>query len=574
MPGDTMPAPAGAPTPWKRHVAPVVGLVLLTLAAMGPVAGGEFLNWDDHYLLQHNPDYNPPNVAAVKRFWTETRFGFYIPLAYTTWSAVAVVGQTRDDAGRLVQDPSAFHGFNLLLHIGCALLVYAVVAKLLRAWCGGRGHAEGATAWAAVAGAAVFAVHPIQVEAIAWATNMYTPLSTLLALGALWLYLKFSDGVAGRGWMYAAATALFVLSTLAKPSTIVLPLIAAVIELALRGRRWRDVATPLGAWLALAMLPAVATALMPQHGSTVGGGVPPWARPLVAGDIVSFYLAKLLLPYDLAPDYGRSPRWLMARPAILFTAWIVPASLLLAAWLGRRRWPWGLASLLVFLLGVAPMLGLKGFDMQFYSSVADRYVYLAMLGAALGVGWAMSLAAGRKSVMAWAAAAVVLLAFVVLTHAQARRWHDTVRLFSYTLQVNSRSAIANRVLGFVLSQRGEYDRAADLYHAALRTLPDDPLTLYNLGNLRLAQRRYAEAVELYRRVPRTPKHAAAQNNLGIALFQLGDASAAEAAFVGAQRLDPHYQDAADNLARLRARLSTPPATTPATTPAATVPAAQ
>src|SRR4051812_42613296 len=171
--GEREPAPGAAGAPASRPFAWLLGVVLiaLTLVAFAPVVNAEFLNWDDFYLLQYNADYNPVRAASVASFWTRTRLSFYIPVAYTLWAGGALLGQTHDAAGHLVQDPRGFHPLNLLLHVVCVVLVYGLLRKLLGDGAREQGTEGGhedppARRWISVcaaAGAALFAVHPIQV---------------------------------------------------------------------------------------------------------------------------------------------------------------------------------------------------------------------------------------------------------------------------------------------------------------------------------------------------------------------------------------------------------------------------
>jgi tetratricopeptide (TPR) repeat protein len=273
----------------------------------------------------------------------------------------------------------------------------------------------------------------------------------------------------------------------------------------------------------------------------------------------------LFLPVKLVPDYGRSPRWLLAQQIFWFT-WIIPAALFALASLVRRRAPWLWASLLLFLFGLAPMLGLKEMSMQFYSSVADRYVYLAMVGPCLLVAWLLlKIPPARLPVALLAVVLPVAATLAVLSHAQCRRWYDTDTLFTYTLSVNPTSLAGLRITGYRLVETGDLDGAERRYRAALETQPNDASTLYNLGNLLLQQNQFTDAAELYGRIPLRGTHGAlAQNNLGIALIQLGKFEDATAAFRTASRLDPTYRDPADNLARLaRRRAAAPPVSAPA-----------
>jgi tetratricopeptide (TPR) repeat protein len=296
--------------------------------------------------------------------------------------------------------------------------------------------------WAAAAGGLVFALHPLQTEAVAWATAMKDLLSGFFALLSIWRYIAALESPkAKRRKNYCLATIFFALAMLSKPSTVIVPAIEAVIDRMVYRRSWRDVAWWVCPWFAMAIVITVIAANIQESIPGVGG--PIWARPLIALDALAFYLGKLVLPIELRFDYGRSPAAVLTDPALyhpLYWTWIFPVALAVMLWRMKRE-VLSVAGL-IFVLGILPVLGLRTFAYQYYTTVADRYVYLSMLGMALAIGWWLDRHPSRTLKIATCAVIVVLgsLSFV-----QAGRWTDTETLYSYSL--NGTRSIHYIILG-------------------------------------------------------------------------------------------------------------------------------
>jgi tetratricopeptide (TPR) repeat protein len=214
-----------------------------------------------------------------------------------------------------------------------------------------------------------------------------------------------------------------------------------------------------------------------------------------------------LLPIRLGIDYGRSPQWLWQSDAKYYS-WLLPVVLLAVLILFRRRARAALVAAGVFVSGVLPVLGLVSFDFQAYSTVADHYLYLAMLGPALLVAWVV--AASRGRLVAPVACAAVL-GFGLRSYMQTWSWQSSRELYAHTLRVNRASLIGNVNLANVLSdeivdgiRRGDYygvqikfEAAFSYYRQALRTRPHDPQATIGLANLMILLNKPEAAVPLY-----------------------------------------------------------------------------
>ena len=539
---------------------PIALLVVVPLIVFWPLYFADFTSWDDLVWVGRNPAFNPPTVQSIGAFW-DPRHPFedlYVPVTFTAWGLVSAVARLDvPDANGVQLNPAIFHVANLLLHVLSGIVVYLLLWRLLR------------HRWAACAGALLFAVHPVQVEAVAWISGLKDVLAGLLSLLASLGFLAAIDrresesGSAHSaepavGWgAYVGATLAFCLAMLAKPSAMMTPGVAAVLlgfasVWWTRPRLLRRMAL-LVRWVVLA-IPIALIARFSQPASIVAPVALHW-RPLIAADSIAFYLGKLFFPRPLGLDYGRSPQFVIQSGQILWT-WLVPITVLCLAWALRKRIPALLAGFAVLVLAPLPVLGLTRFDFQFYSTVADHYLYLAMLGPALVTA---ALLARYWNWIAASMAVAVLLVLGAMTSNQATYWKDNFTLLEHVLAVNPHDYGAHRELGMALAARHEDAAAEEQYRLALEARPGRAEVLYNWANLLLRQGRFVQAISLYRQAEdEWADHAILHNNLGVALMQSARTAlpqeqstrlqAAYEQFDRAAQLDPNYADAQLHLA--------------------------
>jgi hypothetical protein len=403
---------------------------LLLLAAIaltfGRILSSEFVDWDDGKLIYDNSNITQGTLEGLARQWNwrdPNAFNLYDPLAYTTWWLLAHAAKihTPDALGATI-NPQVFHAANLIVHWLAACVVLEILARI------------GIGGWPAAAGALLFAVHPLQTEAVAWATGMKDLLGGLFALATIWRYLVAaqSEGAARRNNCIAASM-LFLAALLSKPSAVVLPLIVVSFDVVLYRRPLRRSLPWIGLWLLMAGAATAINASIQPFGARLKPW-PLWSRPFIAADALNFYLCKLLLPVHLSFDYGRTPLAMLNDPFLhrtLYWSWMFPAIVALFVW--RLRRPMLAVAALVFFLGVLPVLGLVPFAYQYYSTVADRYAYVSMLGAAMAAAWVLARFGNR---VVWCAAGGVLAALMSLSFLQAGIWKDTDTLYTRALSLN------------------------------------------------------------------------------------------------------------------------------------------
>ena len=414
-------------------------IVAATFFAYRPILKNGFISLDDQVTVYQNPKLIHLSAITLWSFWGSPEAAIYAPMTYTVFAGVACISRTRVENGRMPDFqffPGPFHAVSLGLHIVCGLLVYGLLRRLL-----GR-------RWPALAGALLFALHPMQVESVAWVSETGQVLCGMFSLAALWLYLmslpSSSDDLQGpprrqRRAYFALATELYLMAMAAKPLGVIVPLLAATLHwlvlpgLPRSGRRWA-IPWKLLIWLALAV-PFAIVARKAQPVPQWWLKVPLWERPMVAADALCFYLAKIFYPSPLVADYDHSPR-VIFRDGWVYETWILPAiiALLIVRLAWQKRMRPVVAGSMWFVAALLPVLGFTLFAYQAMSTVADRYIYLPMFGIALAGAWGLDRLLARtrrKSVRALIVIATLVLLGVlgVRTRIQTHYWHDSKILF-------------------------------------------------------------------------------------------------------------------------------------------------
>jgi tetratricopeptide (TPR) repeat protein len=519
----------------RRTALPIFLLVLAIWAVYLRVASADFIMWDDRYMLWDNPRLVPPSWTKTAELWTTPCLKLYTPVSYTLWSAVAALENQPPGA---TLTPGPFHVLSILLHSVAAAFLFL----LLRELTGG-----GRAAWA---GAMLFAIHPIQVEAVAWIAPTNGLVCGAFGMLALWQYVLHAKS--SKCIHLTIAAVAYSAALLSKPTAVVLPLIAAVIDLWMIRRPLRAIAAPILAALIMATPILVITRRVQPSPDVPATSV--LQRLFVAADAIGFYVQKLLYPAHFAADYERTPHWLLGHPGAF--AW---GGLVIAAGGGllciSRRFLWLRAPLAIFPAALLPVLGLTPFDFQAYSTVADRYMYLPMIGAAM----LLSLFLQRCRPVAGAAiTAALLMILAPLSFAQTLAWQDTGTLTAQQLRYDPQSSTGHKMRAEWLSSTNHPAEAETEFRAAIAAIEAEGRhgeggVWYGYGNLLLREKRYSEAIEIYcRGLPRMAddQKPLVHNNLGIALFETGNLEAARAEFVTALSLDPNLRQARQNLARL------------------------
>lgn len=451
-------------------------LTAVTVLAYRPAWNGGFL-WDDDVYITNNELLTAPD--GLRRIWFSLDSpSQYFPLVYSTF---------RFEHALWDVNPTGYHWVNLLLHIANALLVWAVLARLKvpGAWLAG----------------AIFALHPVQVESVAWITERKNVLMGFFFFLTLLAWIAFVNRRTKRPWLfYWLALILYLLALSAKTTACTLPA-ALFLILWLQNK-------PISSKRILQIIPflvlgltmgALAVWWERYHQGTsraVFTFLSPIERVLVASRAVWFYLSKLIWPSNLTFIY---PRWDIAPTHLLNYSWLLAGVITCVAIYFLRRYVGRSVEVAAgfFLVTLSPVLGFIMLYTFRYTFVADHYQYLACIGPiALASAGLVNLADTFKNsrTLILSAALCVVAVLATLTWQQAAMYGNIEALWRTTLARNPGCWMAHNNLGIVLFQKGELDEAIAHYRTTLQMQPNFWDADYNLGSALLGKGQVDEAI--------------------------------------------------------------------------------
>lgn len=520
--------------------------------------------WDDDVYVTENKLLTAPD--GLKRIWFSLESpSQYFPLVYTSF---------RLEYALWGLEPAGYHWVNILLHAANALLVWRLLFVL---------RVPGA--WLA---AAIFALHPVHVESVAWITERKNVLMGLFFLLALLAWVKFVEASSRQRWKYyGLALVFYALALFSKTTACTLPA-ALLLVLWLKGTRidWRRLAQ-IVPFVVLGIGMGLVTVWWERHHQGTQGevfqiGLP--ERVLVACRALWFYAGKLLWPANLVFSY---PRWTISASNPLDYAWLlVTVAAAAIIYFARRYLGRGPeVAALFFAATLSPMLGFIMLYTFRYSFVADHYQYLASIGvlalAATGITRAFD-ALAKNRFLKGALCGALLVPLGLLTWKQAAMYADSDTLWSTTIAKNPQSWMAHNNMAIGLLGKGKvkeaivhYNKALELdptyseahfnlgnavlrlgrvddaithYEKALETNPNNIPAHYNLASVLAQSGRLEAAIDHYKKIlEKDPNHAAAHNNLGVALARIGRVEEAVAQYVKSLELNPGNSEAHYNL---------------------------
>ena len=510
-------------------------LLVATLAAYQPAWHGGLL-WDDD---KHVTSKELQSVDGLKRIWFDLgATQQYYPV---THSAFWIEHHLWGDA------TLPYHLVTITLHVLSACLLLVILRRL--------------AVPGAVLAAALFALHPVQVQSVAWISELKNTLSGVFFLFAALLYLRFDVERSSRD--YAAALGVFVIALMTKSVTAVLPGVLLVVFWWKRGNlEWRRDLVPALPFFALGGAAGLFTAWIERtyigaegkefHFSLV-------ERVLIAGRAIWFYAGKLFWPVELNFEY---PRWSIDQTAAWqYTYPAAVLTLLVVCWAVRQRSRAPLAALLLFGGILFPALGFVNVYPFKFSFVADHFQYLALIPLVVLASATLAVASDRwiPGHRAVAVGVAVLLTAVLagVTWTQSHAYTDALQLYRSILANNPSSWLAHDNLGALLRPTAPGE-ALDHLTEAIRLKPDSDVGHYNLANLLQQTGRFDEAIREYEETLRLrPGMALAHYNLGNTLLQMDRAGDAASAYVNAIGADPNLALAHGGLCRALQAMARP-----------------
>jgi protein O-mannosyl-transferase len=523
--------------------------------------------WDDESHLTQNPCIVGP--LGLKEVWTSGR-AIYYPLVLTTfWTLHKFVDLS----------PWPYHLLNVLLHAGSAVLLWQVLRQL---------NVPGA--WL---GAALWALHPVMVQSVAWVTELKNTQSGFFYLLSVFCFLKSEAAIQGRALsdsslrqtgehrflLFGLSLSFFILATLSKPSVVMLPVVLFLCIWWRAGRpHWHDVLA-LAPFVLISALASVWTIFEQKFhaGATGAEWEQTWPdRLIIAGQAIWFYLAKLIWPHPLIFIY---PRWeIDSSQLTAYLPLLAALTGLLVLWLNRAKWSRAVFfAVAYYVVSLFPVLGFFNVYFFRYSFVSDHFQYLASMGPLALVGAGVTILVGRfcetplkaafdtdalqlsaeaaqppgalKKATLLGICGVLVLSLVFMTWRQTAVYQNLVTLYTATLTRNPGCWMAHYNLGIALNKQGDPDGAIVHYRRALELRPSYAEAHYNLGRLLLQEGQLDEAITHYEKALEiSPGDADAHNNLGAALLASGRVDEAIAHYREALVIQPDRADASCNLA--------------------------
>ncbi len=511
------------------RIAVAASLALATAAVYASVLRASFLTFDDPvYVTKNDPVLAGLTLDGLRWAFSTGEGGNWHPL---TWLSHML------DVQLFGLRAAGHHATSLVFHVANSVLLLVALDRLTHAF------------WRSSAVAALFALHPLHVESVAWVSERKDVLSTFFLLLVLLAYARYAERP-GRG-RYAAVLVLYVMGLMSKPMLVTLPFVLVLLDFWPLGRMARlGVRRVLAEKLPLFALAALASAATYHFQRVTGAVAPTDALPLpvrASNAIASLgrYLAKTVWPARLSPYYPH-PKVIELGPALVgATVLLVVTALAVRE---RKRRPYIAVGWLWFVGTLVPVIGLVQVGAQ---AMADRYTYVPLIGVFLAAAWSVP-APARAVPISWIAAlgiaTPVLVALALVTRFQVGLWTDMHTLFAHAVAVTKENSMAQKCLADGLLMEGKFEEAIPHFREAVRITPLLVDGHNNLGVALGGLGRFDEASAEYRKeLEIRPFSAETRFNLASALMTLGRIDEAIAEFEETLRIAPRLGDAHSKL---------------------------
>jgi tetratricopeptide (TPR) repeat protein len=507
-----------------RSICIYLVLTLTTTAVFYQVCTYDFVNYDDPVYVYENPNIQAGiTPKAIKWAFTTGYFANWYPL---TWLSHMLDWQ--------LFGPKAggHHLTNLIFHIANTLLLFIVLKQMTH------------RLWPSAFVAALFALHPLHVESVAWVAERKDVLSTFFWMLTMWAYLRYvkHPGVA----RYLLTLFTFALGLMAKPMLVTLPFVLLLLDYwplarvpSERQTIYRLIQEKVP-FFALSAISSIVTFLVQRSSGAVAELVRLPLKIRIFNALISYveYIGKMIWPVHLAVFYPYAGRNIPTLH-IIISAVLLAAATILILWFSKNRrylltgWFWYLGTLV-------PVIGLVQVGKQ---ALADRYTYITLTGLFIIIAWGLPdlLAKWRyKKIVLALSALLIISAMSVCTHFQLRYWQNSLTLFQHALDVTRGSYTAHIHIADSLCEQNRFDEAIGEYQKCLQRIPDDTIALNNLGIALGKQGKFDEAVKCFTEALRIQPDATAHTNIGYVLALQGNLDEAAVHLAESLRLDPNF----------------------------------
>ena len=514
-------------------------LIVATLLVYGQLPSHDFIDFDDGAYVIENP-YVSSGFTKEGLIWAFD-VGNWHPL---TWLSHML------DCELFGLNAGWHHLINLLFHIANTLLLFLALGRMT------------GDLWRSGIVAVLFALHPLNVESVAWVSERKNTLSTFFWMLTIWSYVSYAERPRVR--QYFLVLIFFALALMAKPMVVTLPFVLLLMDVWPLGRLrlnsaekgshlvvkrespFRLVWEKIPLFVLSAVL-CVMTLLSSHLGKAIVSIEDLPLKIRISNALVSYitYMKKIIWPNDLAVFYPFSaamPTWKTVGAGVLLIG------LSIMVFVARKKRPYLAVGWLWYLGTLIPVIGLVQAGVQ---SMADRYTYIPMIGLFIMVAWGVPDFATRwryRRLALSISACLLLLGLMVCTWFQVGYWKDSIRLFKHTVQVTPNNYVFHNNLGVALATKRKYDEAIRHFNEALKIKPDWAKLHYNLGLAKTGQDRFAEAIEhYYDAVKIKPDYVDAHYNLGNILSYQGHLKAAIGHFQEVLKIKPDSGPVHNNL---------------------------
>ena len=529
-----------------------LALALTTFVAFEPVRYNDFVGYDDPFYVTNNPHVNS-GITFDSAVWAFTN------TLGANWHPLTSLSHMLD-CEFFGLNPSYHHLMNLLFHIANVLLLFGILKRMT------------GEVWLSAFVAAVFALHPLNVESIAWVAERKSVLSTFFWMLTIAAYIRYAEHPAIK--RYLLVVLALSLALMAKPMVVTLPFVLLLLDYWPLGRfqwphqnktealpnsesaklscqsspLWRLIAEKIPLCILVAALSIITYIVQQSKGAMkMGENYPLNLR--ISNALVSYliYIGKLIYPTRLAVLYPYPtdglPTW---QP--LFSLLVLAGASAGIIYIARR-WPYLTVGWLWYLGTLVPVIGLVQVGNQ---ARADRYMYLPMLGLLIMFAWGIAtLTTERRyrKIGLEISASIVLIALLICTRKQIKYWQNSSALYQRALKVTENNYIMHSNYGASLTEDGRYDEALKHLNRALQIRPRYYYAHHNLGRVFLKQEKFDEAIECFNKALHLkPDYHKAYFGLGVALLKQSKTDQAIDSWKRAIRLKPDYADANYNIA--------------------------
>jgi len=509
-------------------------LVLLLWATFGQAIHYRFVNFDDDVYVYNN-EHVTGGVTKAGAQWAFTH------VHSSNWHPITWLSHMLD-CQIYGLNPAGHHFTNILLHAITCILLFLLLRRMTR------------FLWRSAFVAAVFAIHPLRAESVAWVAERKDVLSGLFFVLTMAAYVWY----ARRTWSlgrYGVVVVMFSLALMAKPMVVTLPFVLLLLDYWPLNRLktseglsfdWCCVFDKIPL-LGLSAMSCAAT-ILAQHEAV--SPLPLWLRLSNAAVSAIIYLRQMFFPAGLVALYP-FPEYGLPRPEIILACFLLIA-ISATVFLVRDKHPWLLFGWLWYLGMLVPVIGIVQVGAQAH---ADRYTYLPQIGLGIALTWSvaeLTVRWRRSQMLLSAAAATVVIALVICAHRQTTYWQNSRTLWTRAIAFTSDNIVAQNNLGNELLDEGKLDEALAHLKEARRIKPDDAKTAFNLGNALIQKGELTEGIEnLSEALRLRPDYVEAHINLGSAFLKAGKVDGAVDHFERALQLEPGQSSAWNDLGYAR-----------------------